>query len=725
MKRNVIGFFVISLCLSSVTSCNTIPASCRYADPFIGSGGFGHCSPSAATPFGMIQTGPQTGLWGWDYTAGYQYADTLIYGFSQTRLNGTGCPDSGDLLVLPFTGNITGEKYAGRISKSSETAGPGFYSVYLPDFDIKAELTATEHVACHKYDYHGQSECKLLIDFQNVISPGLSALYRSVMDSEQRMESPYVITGYAHINRWVERTYHYVIEFNQPIVSKSVLPPRDRQVRAPRWILNFGKADHGFLQMKIAMSTTDVAHARRNLINEIPGWNFHAVRLAARKSWSDLLGRIEIQGTAEQKRCFYTSMYHLFLQPNNIADSGSPVRYSTLSLWDTYRAAHPLYTLLAPEFVDGFINSMLAQFEENGFLPIWSLWGKENYCMIGNHSVPVIVDAYLKGFRGYDTEKAYEAIKTSLTANLPKTNSEILDRYGYYPFDLIPNESVSRTLECGYDDYCACLMAGKLGKEKDVSYFKKRSRSYKKLFDSSTGFMRGRDLKGNWREPFDVFTLSHDSSCGGDYTEGNAWHYVWYVPHETDELIHLLGGEERFVARLDSLFTLDTRMTNDGFSGDVSGLIGLYAHGNEPCHHVAYLYALAGHPERTQRLVNYIVNTKYSSAPDGLCGNDDCGQMSAWYVFSVLGFYPVNPCGGEYVLGAPQLPSAKIRLPSGKVFNIIAKNYSPENIYVEKIELDGAIHTSPVLRHDRILQGGNLVFHMTDKPSAYREIVNE
>jgi predicted alpha-1,2-mannosidase len=387
-----------------------------------------------------------------------------------------------------------------------------------------------------------------------------------------------------------------------------------------------------------------------------------------------------------------------------------------LSLWDTYRAAHPLYTILTPEKVDGFVEGMIAHFDASGILPIWTLWGKENHCMIANHSVPVIVDAYLKGFRGFDAEKAFQAIKTSLTTNHPKSDWKIYDQYGYYPFDLIPEESVSRTLECSFDDYAAAQMAKAMGKTADYEFFIKRSNNYKNLFDPETMLMRGKDSKGKWRTPFDELILSHAGTAGGDYTEGNAWQYTWHVQQDVAGLAGLFGGNEPLANKLDSLFKLDPVKKSTGFANDVSGLIGQYAHGNEPSHHVAYLFAQLGRASRTQELLREINDKFYLNKPDGLCGNDDCGQMSAWYVFTAMGFYPVNPVSSEYVLGTPQLPKVSLNLPDNKTFTVEAKNLSVANKYVQSVSLNGKPLEKNFIIHQDIMNGGMLVFEMTENP---------
>ena len=712
--------FAFLLFTSMLVSCSldskleTSDDYLKYVNPFVGAAEFGHCFPGACVPFGLIQAGPETGNCSWAYCSGYQSTDSTINGFSQTRLNGTGCPDLGDILMLPFTGDATRPSYKSGFSRDQEWASPGFYSVVLTDFDIKADITASEHGTVHRYTYQGEGQPQLLIDFQSAMVFSARQLHTHVLDCRVEIENPTTITGYIRTNVWLERTYYFTINFNRPFTAEVELPKQDKAENAPRHVFSFDIKKGESLMVKVGISSTGVDSAIKNLQAEIPEWDFDNVHQAARAKWNDLLSRVKTEGTDTQKNIFYTSMYHLFIQPNNIADAGDETFYSTLSLWDTYRAAHPLYTIISPERVDGFVNSMLHQYDKQGFLPIWALWGGETYCMIANHAVPVIVDAYLKGFNGFDAERAYEAVKTSLTKSHLNSDWETYDKYGYYPFDIVKLESVSRTLESAYDDYCAARFAEALGKTEDAAFFDNRAGYYKNLFDKETNLMRGKDSKGNWRTPFNSFSLSHAFSSGGDYTEGNAWQYTWHVQHDSQGLIELMGGPEMFTAKLDSLFTMSEEQEGRGNLADVTGLIGQYAHGNEPSHHVSYLYTLAGKPWRTQELVNQICNTKYQDEINGLCGNDDCGQMSAWYIFSSLGFYPLNPCGGEFVIGAPQLPKVTINLQNGKTFTVIAENYSPENIYVRSVELNGVKHEKNTLTYNDIMNGGELKFKMSN-----------
>lgn len=710
---------------------NTTDDYTQYVNPFIGTAENGHCFPGASMPFGLIQASPVTGNCSWTYCAGYQYEDIYLYGFSQIHINGTGCTDLGDILLLPFSDVTDLTDFASRIDKKKEEAHPGYYQVYLSDSKANAEITCSERVAFHKYTYDKGASPKLLVDLQFGTVTDSASLHKHVLESETNIESNNIISGHARTSHWVDRNYYFVIEFNKPFVRKSVLAKRHKDEKADRFILEFDLSDSEPLLTKIALSTVSVENAKLNMETEISDWNFEDIRKSADNRWNEYLSRVDIEGSIEEKENFYTAMYHLFLQPSNIADvngdyrgadnktynSATKAYYSTFSLWDTYRAAHPLYTILLQEKVDDFVLSMLAHHKAQGYLPIWTLWGKENHCMIGNHAVPVIVDAYLKGFRGFDAEEAFNAINTSLTENHFNSEWDVYTKYGYYPFDLIKNESVSKTLESVYDDYCAAQFAKALGKTKEYEYFLHRSNFYKNLFDEETKLMRGKDSKGNWRTPFNSFLLSHAGTAGGDYTEGNAWQYTWHIQHDVEGLIKLMGGKEYFATKLDSLFFLDAVAENTGFVLDVTGLIGQYAHGNEPSHHVAYLYNYAGQPWKTQELVREVFDRFYLNKPDGLCGNDDCGQMSAWYIFSAMGFYPVNPAGGEYVLGAPQIEKISLSLPQGKIFTVHAKNLSKENKYVDSIYLNGQVLQGFTIHHKDIMAGGELIFTMTDKPS--------
>ncbi len=732
MKK--LSVFLYTLALGSAFySCSTAKQDTpqtdytQYVDPFIGAADNGHTFPGACRPFGMIQTSPVTGAVGWRYCSEYMYADSIIWGFTQTHLNGTGCMDLGDILVMPFTGerHRTWDAYRSSFSKTSENATPGYYTVTLDQAKVKAELTATTHAALHRYTYEQADSASILIDLQHGPAWNEKQYHSQVNSCEVNWENDSTLTGHVNNKVWVDQDYYFVMQFSRLVIDHFELPMAETE-KGKRLVASFNIQPGEEVLMKVALSTTGVEGAKANMAAEVPGWDFEGIRTAAKADWNSYLSRIEVEGTDEEKTNFYTSFYHALIQPNEISDVDGRYRnaadsvvnatggkfYSTFSLWDTYRAAHPFYTLMVPERVDGFINSLVDQAEVQGYLPIWGLWGKENFCMVANHGVSVVAEAYAKGFRGFDAERAFNAIKQTQTVSHPlKSNWENYMKYGYFPTDLTEAESVSSTLESVYDDYAAADMAKRMGKTEDAAYFARRADFYKNLFDSSTQFMRPKKSDGTWKSPFNPSQIGHAESVGGDYTEGNAWQYTWHVQHDVPGLIALFGGEEPFLNKLDSLFTLKLETTQ----ADVTGLIGQYAHGNEPSHHVTYLYALAGRPERTQELIREIFDTQYSPKPNGLCGNDDCGQMSAWYMFSAMGFYPVNPVSGEYVFGAPQLPEFVLHLADGKTFTIKAEGLSEANKYVKSITLNGEPYTKNFISHADIVKGGTLVYQMTDK----------
>ncbi|MDD2247437.1 MAG: GH92 family glycosyl hydrolase [Proteiniphilum sp.] len=700
----------------------------NYVDPFIGTADNGHTFPGATSPFGMIQASPQTGNDGWKYCSGFNYSDDTIIGFAQTHLNGTGGPDLGDILLFPFT-RLNGEdKYLSAFDKERQKASAGYYSVYLTDARVYAEMVTTPRTAFYKFTYSGEEIPQLLVDLQNGITGWGKTVQDHVLEAELKIVGNQMLLGHNEVEAWVKRKYFFAIELSAPFGEKRVVPRQEKE-RADRLVLQFPSLEKRELYVKVGLSTVSTDGALKAISEENPDWDFDAVRTENQTAWNKLLSRVEAEGPEEDKTNFYTSLYHLFIQPNNIADTDGKYRgvddqvcqaadneyYSTFSLWDTYRASHPLYTILTPERVNGFVRSMIAHYKAQGYLPIWTVWGKENHCMIGNHAIPVIVDAYLKGFRDYDVEKAYEAIKVSSTENHFNSSWDIYNKFGYYPFDLIEVESVSRTLESNFDDFCVAQMAKAMGKMGDYNSFSERAGFFKNLFDPESKLMRGRDSGGEWRTPFNSLRLSHASTAGGDYTEGNAWQYTWHVQHDIEGLISLMGGKGLFASKLDSLFFLAPDKMNSGFTADVTGLIGQYAHGNEPSHHVAYLYQYVDQPWKTESLIREIFDRFYLPKPDGLCGNDDCGQMSAWYIFSAMGFYPVNPVGQEYVVGAPQLPKITLHLENNKTFSVVAKNLSKENKYVKSITLNGIKLKGFTLSHQDIMDGGELIFEMSNE----------
>ena len=718
----------------------------RWVDPFVGTGATGHTFPAACVPFGLVQAGADTGNGNWDYCSGYRHGDSTILGFSHTHLNGTGCPDLGDVRILPFP--LTGLEDSNNpvnlvkpVKKLSERAEPGYYSVTL-EGGINVEVAAAEHSAIYRISGKGKLgllvDCAYGITHENPVD--------EITASEVRLDGLSGLSGRNRRKCWVERDYAFAVKFSRECATLAELPKAEGQV-APQYVFDFdldatpvGRGDptapqtRGCLLVKVALSAEgDADAARRNLAVEIPGWDFDAVKRAARKKWNDVLGIAVVEGTEDQKKNWYTSLYHLFIQPNNIADAGAKPFYSTFSCWDTFRAAHPLYTILAPEKAGEFVDSMLEQGRRTGYLPIWTLWGKDNQCMIGTHSVPVIVDWFLKECKVESAQRkrqywlaAYAQIKDTLTKpheGRQKERWDLLDKYGYYPFDMIKGESVSRTMECAYDDWCAGMMALKLwergtgNRERDESlkadaeFFFKRSENWRNVFDASIGFVRGKDSNGKWREPYDPYALGHGADKANDFTEGNAFQYTWHVMQNPQGLVDAMGGRDAFVNKLDSLFEAPSKTEGMGEVSDVTGLVGQYVHGNEPSHHVIYFYPQVGHPEKTAERIREVFDKFYLPKPDGLCGNDDCGQMSAWYIFSAMGFYPFNPCGGEYIIGAPQVACAKLKVGSGE-FRVVARNLSKENKYVKSVTLNGKPITDWKIRHADLMRGGELVFEM-------------
>ena len=627
----------------------------KWVDPFIGTDYTGHTAPCAACPLGMVQPGPQSGNFLWKYCSGYNWSDSLLTGFTQNRLSGTGCHSLCNLLIMPFS-DSHGTDYTSR--KADEKASVGYYSVSLPDNGAKVDITCSERVACYEMLFEGKQR-HLFVNPQHIQMWGndpKANLVRGIKAWDGNSPDNNTLCGHILANSWVQYDLWYEISFDQPFVSCDTLRLHP-DYKAPAYVLNFGEWKKP-LKVKIALSYTSADGAHKNM-GEVPVWDFRKVRKVAERKWENIFKLLPIEAPDDKMTAFYTSMYHMYFQPNVISDSGAPVRYSTFSQWDTFRAADLLRTLLTPEIEADVVNSMLAEAEERGHLPIWDLCGKDNYCMIGNHAVPTVVDAALRGLPGVDKERAWAAVKASLTTSHFKSDWDIYDKYGYYPFDLVDEESVSRTLETCFDDWCAAQLAKALGKDDDAAFFEARSRNYRNLFDPSTGFFRGKDSKGNWREPFEPYRYAHADNIGGDYTEGSAWHYLWHVLQDPEDLIDLLGGKERFVEKLDTLFEVCPPSSVTGKLQDVTGLIGQYSHGNEPCHHVIYLYAIAGRQDKAAERIRQVFKEFYKCEPGGLCGNDDCGQMSAWYIFSALGYYPLNPVGGNFVEGEAQVKALK------------------------------------------------------------------
>ena len=730
MKRlvNLLAAFILSV------NCISAQNLTRWVNPFIGTGAVqsslsGNNYPGATVPFGMVQLSPDTReAPDWAQASGYDYNDSIIYGFSHTRLSGTGASDFIDILLFP----TISDKRKSTFTHQHEQARPGYYQVLLKDEKIQAELTASVHVGVHRYTCSDGDQLKLWLDLDHSANKG--SWNRRIIQSQLRMVSPTVVEGYRIITGWAKlRKIYFHLEFSQPVLSNQLYDGNRMYENTPvingtelRGLFCFDKKWNKELICKVALSPVSIENARLNMATEVPGWDFEYIARAAETSWEKELKKIIIQGIDLQKKIFYTALYHTMVQPNTMSDvngeymasdyvtrsvAKGEVHYSTFSLWDTFRAAHPLYTLIHTHRIPDFVKSMMRQYDYYGYLPVWQLWGQDNYCMIGNHSIPVIVDAVLKGVAGVDEEKAYEAVFNSSIVSHPNSPFEVWEKYGYMP-ENIQTQSVSITLEQAFDDWCVAQLAKRLGKEKDYNHFMKRSAFYRNLFNSKTGFFQPKNDKGEWIEPFDPY--KYGANGGYPFTEGNAWQYFWYVPQNIPDLISLTGGNKAFVAKLDTFFTVSYQ--SGALNDNASGFVGQYAHGNEPSHHVAYLYACAGEPWKTQKYVAYIMNELYNDSSSGYAGNDDCGEMSAWYVFGALGFYPVNPVSGEYVIGTPMLEEAVIQLPDRKTFTVKAPRKEDNEVYICSMKLNGEKYTKNYITHQDIMKGGILEFVMTASP---------
>ena len=685
----------------------------QYVDPFIGSDGTGHTSPAASRPFAMVAPGPDNADTGWEYTSGYQYRAPTIMGFSQTRASGTGIPELGDILLQPIQRLREGD-FASRYDKSGEVARAGYYAVSLTDNDVRVELTSTGRVALHRYTFTSPGRVWLLVDFQH----GLRFLTNERVSASDVRLGTRGIEGSVDSKNWTTRTMAFSMLFDHPVAEHRVLPPRPGE-KAPRYLIAFDLGAGHVLKVKVALSTTDVDGARRNMV-ELPGWDFNAVAKASAREWKKMLGRVEIEADRKTKRIFYTALYHLFLHPSVISDTDGRYRgptgviakargknyYSTLSLWDSFRAAHPLYTLLTPERVDDFVLTMLDHEKAKGYLPLWTIWGGETDTMIGNPALPVIADAWTKGFRGFDGKEALAAMVRTSTQDHIHSDWSLYDQYGYYPFDKVSNEAVSRTLEAGIGDDATARMAAMIGDETAAEKFGNRAKSWQRLLDPETGLMRGRDSKGNWRIPFDPLQATSPLGVPGDYTEANAWQYSWTpLLHDPESLIEAMGGRTAYTAMLDRFFSLPSK-EGDKFQGQ-EGLIGQYAHGNEPSHHIAWAYAYSDTPWKAPQLVHRIARQFYSDTPDGIIGNEDAGQMSAWYIFAMLGFYPLEPASGTYVAGLPMVHGSVIHVSEDTTLSIKSRGVGD---HLDQLSHNGQEIDRLNIPHSAFQMGGTLVF---------------
>ncbi len=691
-----------------------------YVDPFIGTGGHGHTYPGASMPFGMVQLSPDTRLEGWDGCSGYHYTDEYIYGFSHTHLSGTGVSDYGDILLMPtdtliFHNGADGKPgYRSKFSHTNETASPGFYEVRLDDSRINVALTVTKRAGMHRYEFPSAEKQFLIIDLEH---------RDQLLDYELRRINEYEYAGFRFSKAWAEdqRVYFY-IRFSHPTKTPTFFHRTpDRRSRMAG--LEFDNPNNEPVYASVGISAVDLEGARNNMLTEIGSRSFEEVQTDARAAWEKQLEKIVIETSSEEKkRSFYTSLYHTMLAPNLYQDVDGRYRgmdleihetsdfdyYTVFSLWDTYRAAHPLYTIIEQKRTNDFINTFLAKYDEGGIMPIWDLSANYTGCMIGYHAVPVIADAYQKGIRNYDTNKALEAMKHS--AMQDKLGLKAFREYGFIPVEE-ESESVSKTLEYAFDDWSIATMAQSMDRQDDYETFIKRAQAYKNLYDPETRFMRGR-FRNTWFGPFDPFEVNFN------YTEANAWQYSLYVPQDISGLIAMMGGKAKFEGHLDNLFSA-SESTSGREQADITGLIGQYAHGNEPSHHMAYLYNFVNKPWKTQEKVHQILTELYRDTPDGISGNEDCGQMSAWYVLSALGFYPVTPGNNQYIIGTPLFEKATINLETGAAFTIVANSLSDQNKYIESVKLNGKPLQRSFLYHREVVDGGTLVFEMSNSPSAW------
>ena len=733
----------LALCFLACQSAESLPQSDRASqvDPFIGTAAHGHTYPGATVPFGAVQLSPDNGTPGWDWCSGYNYVDSIIVGFSHTHLSGTGIGDLADILFMPtrvreidFSKQIKDRfdyAYHSGFSHAEEQASPGYYRVRLADPDVLVELTASTHTGIHRYTFPPDDSASVVIDL------GYLNNWDLPYHSEIQVLSEQLITGSRFSTGWAkDQRVFFAAEFSRPFSATS--PYRD-SIDLKREILGkpgfqakagiqlyFDTETESEVLVKVGISSASVEGALTAL-ETVADQSFEDLRQQAANAWAGALGAIELSGgDPVDQRIFYTALYHAQLAPVQYSDAQGEykgvdgkrkqadgyTRYDILSLWDIFRAETPLLALLRPDLTADLIPSMMAHYEEYGLLPVWALLGNETNTMTGYHAIPVIAEAQRKGIP-FDGMTALNAMLKSAMQDIRA--SDHYRNYQYIPYDSA-GQSVTRTLEYCYDDWCIAQMAKAVGEIAIYETFMERASWYRNVFDAETGFMRAKMADGSWKAPFDPQYSSHDFAVA-EYTEGNAWQHSWFVPHDVQGLIDLHGGQEAFLTKLDELFETSSEIKGDFVSADISGLIGQYAHGNEPSHHIAYLYNYAGAPWKTQARVREILKTQYTDQPDGLCGNEDCGQMSAWYVFSAMGLYPVNPAEGNYVIGSPLFESADIKLPNGNTFTIEAPGVSDANFYVQSALLNGQPLIRSYLTHEEITAGGTLRLEMGPSPN--------
>ena len=739
----------VGLATSSCSRQETCNDYTQYVNVFIGTGGHGHTYPGAVVPHGAIQPSPDTRIYGWDACSGYYYNDSTINGFSHTHLSGTGCCDLGDVLIMPTVGeqDITQEEergqtkaYASAFSHEREKAEPGYYSVMLDRYGIKAEITSTTRGAIHRWTFPKTEDAGVIVDLDYSLEDqtNIGMQLEVISDTE--------VVGHKMTKFWAFDQYiNFYAKFSKPFtytIVDDTVTVGDKQKPRRKALLKFAGTEEGeVIYAKVGVSAVDIDGAKNNVLSEIPEWDFDGVKAAAHQRWNEYLAKIDIEtGDADHRAIFYTALYHAGLQPYTFTDADGryygmdmkvhqgdaekPV-YTIFSTWDTFRAWHPLQTIINPEFNGELVKSLLLKAREGGILPMWELCSNYTGCMIGYHSVPIIADAYIKGYRDIDINEAYKAMRRTAEYDTtgiiaPKAVAAILmnqakywkNKVGYVPCDK-DNEAVAKALEFAYNDWCIAQIAKEVGDTAGVALYENFAKAYKIYYDPEVGYMRGKDSEGKWRTPFDPARSTHRSD---DYCEGNAWQWSWFVPHDPEGLMDLVGGKDVFLSKLDALFAASSEITGESVSADISGLIGQYAHGNEPSHHIIHFYNYAGQPWKTQELVDQVLYTLYFNNDNGLSGNEDCGQMSAWYILNAMGFYQVCPGKPVYSIGRPLYDKVTINLTNGKKFVIEAINNSRENKYIQSMELNGKALTEPFFTHDDIMQGGKLVFTMGNTP---------
>lgn len=738
------------LILSACTANTNVEDYSAHVNPFIGTGGHGHTFPGAVVPHGMIQPSPDTRIDGWDACSGYYYNDSTINGFSHTHVSGTGCCDYGDVLLMPTVGKQTYQTtdsqsqqlpYASAFSHENESAEPGYYSVFLDRYQVKAELSASKRGAIHRYTFPASKESGFIIDLD------YSLQRQTNSEMEIKVLSDTEICGHKKTTYWAFDQYiNFYAKFSKPftytLINDSVTMDNGKRLPICKALLQFETKKDEQVLVKVGVSAVDVKGAQNNVLSEIADWDFDKVRQHARNEWNRYLSKIDVTTTnQEDKTIFYSALYHTGISPNLFTDADGrylgmdlkvhqgdvkqPI-YTTFSLWDTFRALHPLMTIIDPDLNTQFIQSLLKKHQEGGIFPMWDLASNYTGTMIGYHAVPVIVDAYTKGYRDFDIQEAYKAcLRTAeydttgikcpalvLPHLMPKAKY-YKNSIGYIPCDR-ENESVAKALEYAYNDWCISVFAESMTDFDNKDKYAHFAKAYEFYFDKETRFMRGLNSKGEWRTPFNPRASTHRND---DYCEGTAWQWTWFVPHDVEGLVNLMGGENAFASKLDSLFTADSSLEGETTSSDISGLIGQYAHGNEPSHHVTHLYNYVNRPWRTQELVDSVFQSQYANRPDGLAGNEDCGQMSAWYILNSMGFYQVCPGKPVYSIGRPVFDQAVVNLTNGKKFTVMVKNNSKKNKYIESMLLNGQTLHTPFFSHQDIVDGGTLEITMSDKPN--------